>query len=317
MNQEEINKIIKNQYYSRDGYKSMRNTFLDVKKVNPDIKYSQVKEWFETNLERKTKEGRGFNSFVAPEAYHEYAVDLFFITDKQLKNQEYNIGMLCIDVFSKYMTVVPLKTNKSKDFVNSLLKCFDLMGRQPEIVFSDSEGALFNKEARNFLENEANIQLILTTTHNSMAERAIRTFKSALFKRIERQQQLNKNRLKTKTNTNIQWTDYIDSILKQYNNTVHSSTEFKPIEARKKSNEIDVKVNLEMKATNNRKYPDLKEGDTVRILRVKKLGEKENTSPFRTGRFKIDSISTNFEQKFYKINGVPGEFIRSDLVKVN
>lgn len=308
----ELNTMIKQIYYSPDGYQSIRNTYLQVKQVKPDIKYDDVKKWFETNIQRKTKEGRGFNSFVAPEAYHEYAVDLFFITDKQLKNQEYNIGMLCIDVFSKYMTVVPLKTNKSRDFVNGLLKCFEHMGKQPEVIYSDSEGALFQKNVRDFLEDEANIQVILTTTHNAMAERAIRTFKSALFKRIERQQQLNKQRLNTKTNTNIQWVDYIEPILRQYNNTVHSSTMFKPVEARKKSNEIDVKQNLELRARHGRKYPEIKEGDYVRILRNKKLNEKENVPPFRNGRFKIDSIETNFGQQFYKINGA--EYIRSDLV---
>ena len=69
-----------------------------------------------------------------------------------------------------------------------------------------------------------------------------------------------------------------------------------------------------MKARRGVKFPELQVGDSVRILKTKKLGDKENTGPFRKNSFKIDSISQNFGTKFYKISGI--EYIRSDLVKV-
>ena len=77
---------------------------------------------------------------------------------------------------------------------------------------------------------------------------------------------------------------------------------------------MDVKLALEMKAKRGRKYPELQVGDTVRILRNKKLGEKENVAPFRKGRFNVDAITENFGRKCYLIEGV--EYTRSDLVKV-
>jgi len=308
-------KLIRSVYFSNDGFRSMNATFQDAKAKEPSIKMADVKDWFSKNVAKKGKDIRGFNSYVAPGPYHEFQVDLFFITKNQLPNQEYPMGMICIDVFTKYATVVPLKSNKPKPFGDALLKCFEKMNKQPEVLFSDSEGALFNKDIRDFLD-EANIQLIVTTTHSAFAERMIRTFKAMLFKRIEyRQKQLTK-RITGKTSDTIQWVDYIEPILKLYNNTVHSSTNKTPIEARKPSNEVDVKINLEMRANRGRKFPELNEGDTVRILRNRKLGDKENVERFRRGRFKVESISTNFEQKIYKLEGEPQEFLRADLVKV-
>ena len=87
-----------------------------------------------------------------------------------------------------------------------------------------------------------------------------------------------------------------------------------PVEARNKTNQLTVKINLEMKARRGVKYPELSVGDSVRILKTKKSFEKENVLPFRKNIFTIDSISENFDTKLYKINGI--EYIRSDLVKV-
>ena len=309
-----ISNTIKQLYYNPDnGFKSIRNTFLDVREIIPDIKYKQVQQWFLANVERKTKDVRGYNSYVAPHAYHQYQCDIFIITDNQLPNQKYTMGLLMIDTFSKYMSVVALESNKPIPLGNAILKSFQLQGKAPDILFSDSEGSLFNKELVQLLD-DSNVQIVTTTTHAPFAERAVRTFKNMLFKRIERKQKLLTRRVTGKTSDDIQWIDYIDPIIKQYNKTIHSSTEMSPNNARKKVNEIDVKVNLEMKARRGVKYPELQVGDSVRILKTKKLGDKENKGPFRKNIFKIDSISQNFGTNFYKIAGI--EYIRSDLVKV-
>jgi hypothetical protein len=66
-------------------------------------------DWFAKNQVRKGNL-RGYNSFIAQEPYQEYQIDLFFVND--LKDQDYKIGLIVIDTFSKYMTVVPLKTKQ-------------------------------------------------------------------------------------------------------------------------------------------------------------------------------------------------------------
>ena len=78
---------------------------------------------------------------------------------------------------------------------------------------------------------------------------------------------------KTKTE-NPQWQDYIYQVMLTYNNKLkHSSTGKTPDEARKDTHQADVKV--EIRALKNRKYPSISVGDSVKIMRKKKINEKE------------------------------------------
>ncbi len=56
-------------------------------------------------------------------------------------------------------------------------------------------------------------------------------------------------------------------VINKYNNTVHSTTQMKPIQAHKDSNRLEVKQNLELKASYKRKYPNITVGDHVKIYK--------------------------------------------------
>ena len=59
-------------------------------------------------------------------------------------------------------------------------------------------------------------------------------------------------------------------ILLTYNNkNIHNTTQFTPSDARKNINHLAVKLNMEMKAKRNRKYPEVNVGDNVICFRKK------------------------------------------------
>lgn len=67
-----------------------------------------VEQFFRKNIEIK-KKARGTNSFVAPHNNHTYPIDLFFTsTDDIEPKQKFRVGLVCIDVLSKYAVVVPM-----------------------------------------------------------------------------------------------------------------------------------------------------------------------------------------------------------------
>ena len=73
-----------------------------------------------------------------------------------------------------------------------------------------------------------------------------------------------------KTTQNLQWHTLIPEILNIYNNkNIHSATGKTPTEATKPSHEADVKTSMELRAKRGRKYPDIKAGDRVRVIRKK------------------------------------------------
>ena len=147
------------------------------------------------------------------------------------------------------MHVVPINSKQEGDVASGMIECLNKMGKKPDIIYTDDEGAL-NKEAiQKYLKDE-NIEHNRTRAHPNFSERAIRTCKDMLYKRVEADEKKGKE--------TIQWPDYILEILLTYNNQMkHSATGFTPKEAGKPSNQFKAKLNLTMKRKKNRVYPEL------------------------------------------------------------
>ena len=152
-----------------------------------------------------------------------------------------------------------------------------------------------------------NIKHVVTRNHTAFAERFIRTYKAMLYKRTD---SVRENNI-----TDPQWTVYNYNVLLTHNNKlIHSSTKMTPRDATKRTNEVDVKSNLEIRAKRNRNYPPLDIGDKVKIARKKKVNEKERTSFFSDGTFEVTAIATEFGQKYYTV--LNKQHTRRDLLKV-
>ena len=143
-------KIINDIYYDRSGFGSRATTLKDAKKKDASITKEDVEEFFRKNVEEKRKP-RGENSFVAPHAHWEYQLDLFFISKKDLKRQKFRIGLVLIDVFSKYATVIPIKSKEPPDVLAGIMEGLQKMGDKPELFYSDEEGSLYSKTVIEFL----------------------------------------------------------------------------------------------------------------------------------------------------------------------
>ena len=107
----EKDKTIDQIYYDTAGYGSVRTTYKEARLKDPTITMDYVKGWFSGNV-MVTKQPGGKNSFVAPHAFYEFQIDLFWLAD--LKKQKFKVGCLCIDIFSKYAAVVPIKSKKGQ-----------------------------------------------------------------------------------------------------------------------------------------------------------------------------------------------------------
>ena len=81
--------LIKKVYYDPGGYGTVQETFKDVKKLDSTIKVSDVKDWYERNIDRK-KQLTGFNSYISKGPRDEYEVDLFDV--RYLKEMAHGYG---------------------------------------------------------------------------------------------------------------------------------------------------------------------------------------------------------------------------------
>ena len=301
----EKNEIIKKLYYDPAGFGSMQATLKDAQAKDKTINMNDVKAWFKRNVEQK-KNLKGYNSFVANEAFEEFQVDPCFFGD--LKDEEFKGGLAIIDIFTKYATLIPTTDNKAPTFLEALKQGFQRMGGKPKTIYADSEGAWFNKEIKDYLE-ENNIKLIITLSHAHVVGRLIRTLKSMIYKRIEAAEQ-NDGEVK-------RWVDVLYPVLLTYSRRmVHSATKFTPNEAVKPSNKLDVKLNLELAAKHLRKYPEVKVGDKVRVFKKRKDFAKERVSIWEPEDRTVEEIIEYRGQPFYKVNGKHHEYSRSEILLI-
>lgn len=294
------NEIIEKVY--NDYYGSIKQTYEEAKKIDNTIKYDDIKKYFEQNRVRRTNL-KGYNSFVADHFKQEYQIDLFFVNEND--DDEYKIGLLIIDIFSKYMTVSPLKTKQPKDVLEGLEDGFKNIGGLPETAYTDDEGALNSTLIQEYFKNN-NIKHITTRTHAAVAERAVRTIKDMIYKRLEK-------------NKEAKWYDVkiLANSLVMYNyKNVSSATGFTPNNAREKKNELDVRLKLELNRKTTRKYPPVEVNDKVRIYKKKGKFDKERVPVWSENVFNVDKIETSQGQKFYYVSARERPLLRHEILKI-
>ena len=129
---------------------------------------------------RKFKKRKGYSYFRD----NIWGVDL---ADMQLLSK-YNKGvkyLLCaIDLFSKYVWVVPIKDKKGTSIVNAFQKIIS-KERKPNKIWVDQGSEFYNNSFKDFLKIN-NIEMYSTYNEgkSAVAERFIRTLKNKIFKHM-------------------------------------------------------------------------------------------------------------------------------------
>ena len=294
-------KIIAQVYNDPLGFGSNHNTLKDARKLDSSITLQDIIKWKSSNIERTTQL-KGYNSYIPRAPYEEYQVDLFFMND--LPDQDYKLGILMVDIFTKYTEVVPLKDKTEGSLLSGLMEGFHKMKHNPKTIYSDDEPALSSKYTKQFFK-ENNITFLITRTHAAFAERQIRTIKDMLHKRM-------------KNSDSDQWTDHIGYVLLTYNHKmIHNTTHMTPYDAMKPKNHLLVKNNIISKAKRNRIYPDINVGDRVKIYTKKKLFHKEHVSVWSKDSYEVVDIDISHGQQFYKLKDNTRPFMRHEILKVN
>ena len=98
---------------------------------------------------------------------------------------------------------------------------------------------------------------------------------------------------------NADWLSELSSVIKQYNNTIHSSTNMKPIDASKKSNEKIVYSNLQDRRV--RRQPNYKLGQLVRTADIKRVFSKGDSTKWNCNLYTIIEVLHDAKPS-YRIN---------------
>ena len=217
--------------------------------------------------------------------------------------------LMVIDVFSKYGWIVPLKDKKGQTITTAFQSIFK-EGRKPKYLWTDKGSEFYNKHFNDLL-NKHNITLYSTENEekSSVVERWNRKIKNKMWKQFSAQ-------------GNTMYLDILPEILKQYNNTKHSSIKMTPTEASKKKNKGIVYFNLHGNLKQLSSQAKFEVGDKVRISKYKrKVFDRGYTPNFTEELFIIDKIqyTTPITYKLKDLNDekITGSFYELELLKAN
>jgi L-rhamnose mutarotase len=144
--------------------------------------------------------------------------------------------------------------------------------------------------------------------------------KSAIVERFNRTLRGKMFKIFTEKN-NRKWIHILQPLIKEYNNTRHSTIKMKPVQAIEPKNYDKLIENFNGKKISRYEPPKLKVGDHVRISRVKQLFEKGETAKWSLEVFKIreviDSVPITYKISEWDNTPVEGNFYEQELQKTN
>ena len=273
--------LLRQIWYSETGFGSQNKLYKDAKQLMPDITMNEVKTWLGKQKMIQTRGFKTFNSYIADGALEEIAFDLADFTKSAELNKGMRYALVCVDVFSKFCDIQPMKDKTKESGVNAMKEVINKIGKFKRLI-GDREGFTESPEFMTLL-NQHNIKLITTSSPSGFAERQVKTFKDWIFDRIE-----------GLSMGEEQWVNLIPIFLKYYNNTEHSTTKEKPVDAKKPQYKMNVLVNIRKQAQFNRTYEPLETNDLVRIYIKKTVQTKSRDPKYSKEVYKIiGKVETN------------------------
>ena len=274
-----------------EGFGSVRDLYEKARQVDVGITLDMVSTWMRAHPNKQTRNYKNYNSYTAPFPKYEYQIDLMDVTSllrdvgSETKSQ-LRYGLVCIGIFSKKCHIVPIENKDGDDVYKAVMECFKVLG-------------LFKEEG---------ITHVITKTHANQAERMIRTVKTMIGDRLRH--------YKNKT-----WVEVLKPSLNRYNNQVHSSTKTTPNNAHNVDNVIQVRTNLILKEKHNRKYPNISEGEYVKIFDKGKgndVSRKETKSQWSERKYKVILVGRDMmNNRYYKLEGMSKIYNRHELLLVD
>ena len=126
--------------------------YREARKRDPSLTFGQVKTWLQSKdtctLHKPVRYNFPRNRVIVNEIDDQWQADLMDINSLALLNKGYKYLLTCIDVFSKFAWVVPLKNKSGESLVSGFQSILDL-GRSTEKLQTDKGTELLNRNFQN------------------------------------------------------------------------------------------------------------------------------------------------------------------------
>ena len=227
-------RVLAEVYYDpARGFGSIEKTWRLARQKNPWITRDDVadfirKQTIKQDYERKRRLG----TFLASAAREQFEVDLIDFSARDAGGPSYGVeetvtryALVAIDNFSKKIAVVPVERKEADLIIQALDSIIQQLG--VPVRFVSAEGSEFsNSKVLTYLQDMGS-SLVFLRSYANTAERVIGTLKSMLLPRVQVFRR--------------PWTSFIQDVVKEYNNPVHSTTKMTPNDAAEDKNNAAVR----------------------------------------------------------------------------
>lgn len=288
--------------------------------INSLARYSGVKDrkklikWLEKQeaytLHKPVRYRFQRRRIIVPGIDHQWQADLVDLSRVKLENENIPFILTCIDVFSKYAWVVPLKTKHGKELVYAFEKILSL-GRKPRLLQTDKGTEFVNKTFQSYLRSK---NIVFFTTENddikaSIVERFNRTLKTKMWKYFSHEE-------------TVRYIDVLQDLVHSYNHTYHRSIKRAPASVNHR-NEKEVWYILYGEKHRSSKSLKIRYrvGDLVRISKTRRTFQRGYLPNWTEEIFTIDKVlplhPPVYVLKDYNGEVLKGVFYEREIQKVN
>lgn len=313
MNPNQINTYLNSIYFdpSHPGsFGSPAKLYWAVQKEGKrEISLGAIKKWLKSQdtytLHRQPRRKFKRSRVYVPRIDFQWDADLMDMTRIASHNDGFQHVLLAIDIFSRYVWTVALKTKSGKEVKEAFSNIFS-RGRTPKTIRTDKGTEFTNGLVKNYF-NSIGVKHFVTQneTKANYAERAIKTIKGRMYKYFTQ-------------NLTHRYVDKLQDFTKAYNNGFHRSIQMSPVEVTKERERKVYRTLYEERVESKRKRHKYKIGDFVRLIHYKRPFTREYEERWTgeifkiTGRLKKDGIPL-YNLEDYSGEPILGTFYESEL----
>ena len=219
---EEEENYLKNIYSNPKEIGSLSGIKSLFRKVQEDGKFNislkNLKNWLKTQetytlhkgINRKIKR----NKVLVGDVNQQWDMDIADLSKFANKNRQFKYFLLAVDILSKFIRTVPLKTKNAKEVTEAFKKM--IIKTKPQYLHTDRGSEFTNKSFQDLLSKEKIKHFYTNNELKAMvAERAIKTIKLKIFKFFTESRKFN-------------WVDALSDITDSQNKTPSNVTGVPP-----------------------------------------------------------------------------------------
>jgi transposase InsO family protein len=266
-----------------------------------------INDWLNKNysytLHRRARVVFPRNTILVTHIDAQWQADLLFMPDLERANKSFSVGLLCIDVMSRYAWGELMPSKHGYVVRDAFEKILNRSApRKPDQLQTDKGKEFLNASFQKLLKDNG----IGFFTSNSdfkaaIVERLIKTVKSKIYKYLD-------------DNNTLKFTDQFQNILQSYNNSYHSSIKMAPSEVNYDTMDVVIRNLYGHILPNGDDHrpsqPPLSVGDYVRVSKIKsKLFRKEYKGNWTEEVFQISHVYHTAPHVTYGIVDLDGEKI--------